>query len=138
MCGIGGFFGLHLPDGDASALLSRMIGAIRHRGPDEQGLHVDADSGTGLGHARLSIIDLATGQQPMSNEDGTVWVTFNGEIFNYVELHEDLAARGHTFRTHSDTETIVHAYEEFGAAAFAHRLNGMFAIAIWDAGARTL
>jgi asparagine synthase (glutamine-hydrolysing) len=139
MCGICGFFGLHLGDDGAqpAALLSRMIGAIRHRGPDEQGIHVDRDTGTGLGHARLSVIDLSTGQQPMTNEDGTVWVTFNGEIFNYVELVTDLAARGHVFKTHSDTETIVHAYEEYGPAC-VERFNGDFAFALYDRRRRRL
>ena len=84
-----------------------------------------------LGHRRLSIIDLGTGQQPLSNEDETVWITFNGEIYNYRELRPDLEARGHRFRTHSDTETIVHLYEEYGPDCVNH-LRGMFAFAIWD------
>jgi asparagine synthase (glutamine-hydrolysing) len=108
MCGIAGFHG-RLPGGHPPrAVLRRMVAAIRHRGPDEQGYHLD--DGVGLGHARLSIIDLASGQQPMANEDGTVWVTFNGEIFNYVELREGLLARGHALRTTSDTVVIVNIY----------------------------
>jgi asparagine synthase (glutamine-hydrolysing) len=131
MCGIAGC--LALRDGIAPPSLedlSAMVGALRHRGPDEFGLY--RDHRVGLGHARLSIIDLATGQQPLSNEDGTKWVVFNGEIFNYVELREELVARGHRFKTRSDTEVIVHAYEEYGPAAF-ERFNGQFAVALWDA-----
>src|SRR5205823_1977701 len=89
------------------------------------GLHV------GLGHARFSIIDLASGQQPMSNEDGSIWISFNGEIFNYIELAKGLADRGHVFRTQSDTETIIHLYEEMGPDC-VNELNGDFAFAIWD------
>src|SRR5258705_5760658 len=110
MCGIAGFFGRPMSDASGHALLRKMVDTIVHRGPDEQGTYFNGT--TGLGHARLSIIDLSSGQQPLSNEDESVWVSFNGEIFNYVELVADLAARGHTFRTHSDTETIVHQYEE--------------------------
>jgi len=136
MCGIAGVVslrdGLEPPSVDQ---LSAMIGAIRYRGPDEFGLYRDASAG--LGHARLSIIDLATGQQPLSNEDGSLWIAFNGEIFNYVELREELVALGHRFRTRSDTEVIVHAWEAWGESAFA-RFNGQFAIALWDARAGEL
>ncbi len=107
-----------------------MIGAIEHRGPDELGVYRDASSG--LAHARLSIIDLDTGQQPLSNEDGTLWIVFNGEIFNYIELRRELEALGHVFRTRSDTETLVHAWESWGEGAF-ERLNGQWAAALWDA-----
>jgi asparagine synthase (glutamine-hydrolysing) len=106
-----------------------MIEAIAHRGPDGYGFYQKGP--IGLAHARLSIIDLSTGDQPIANEDGTVWVVFNGEIFNYVELREQLQQKGHKFRTGSDTETIVHAYEEFGDR-FVDHLNGQFAIALWD------
>ena len=106
-----------------------MAGALRHRGPDEFGVY--RDERAGLAHARLSIIDLASGQQPMSNEDGACWVVFNGEIFNYVELRAELQALGHVFRTKSDTEVIVHAYEAWGAEAF-RRFNGQWAIALWN------
>src|SRR3954468_8876393 len=115
--------------------LLTMAGALRHRGPDECGLYRDARGG--LAHARLSIIDVASGQQPMANEDGTLWVSFNGEIFNYVELREELVARGYRFRTQSDTEVIVHAFAAWGDDAFA-RFNGQFAIALWDAARRRL
>jgi asparagine synthase (glutamine-hydrolysing) len=106
-----------------------MAGALHHRGPDEFGVYRDAHAG--LAHARLSIIDLATGQQPLSDGEETLWVVFNGEIFNYVELRGELVALGHRFRTQSDTEVIVHAYRAWGDDAFA-RFNGQFAIALWD------
>lgn len=134
MCGIAGIWhpDKRLPD---PAALRRMTRALTHRGPDEEGYH--ETPGIGLGHRRLSIIDLTTGQQPLCNEDRTVWVAFNGEIFNYVELRESLVKRGHTFRTHSDTETIVHLYEERGLD-FVEDLNGQFAIALWDEAQRRL
>lgn len=111
-------------------LLERMTEMLRHRGPDDAGYHLG--KGIGLGARRLSIIDIEGGHQPMSNEDGTIWVAQNGEIYNYKELRESLRQRGHRFKTVSDTETIVHAYEEFGDD-FCRELNGDFAIAIWDA-----
>ncbi len=102
---------------------------IRHRGPDSAGIYINGPAG--LGHARLSIIDLQTGDQPIHNEDRTVWVIFNGEIFNYPELRQELLDRGHCFYTHSDTEVLVHLYEENGPEMFS-KLNGQFAIALWD------
>ncbi len=135
MCGIAGYFGnpdARLP---ARTLLQRMLGELRHRGPDGEGAYV-AD-GAGLAHTRLSIIDLSAGAQPMSNDDETVSITFNGEIFNYVELREELIARGHRFRTASDTEVIVRLYEEMGPDC-VERLNGDFAFAIWDSRRRRL
>lgn len=130
MCGIAGLVNLRprLPPPEFEEL-AVMAGALQHRGPDEFGLYRDARAG--LAHARLSIIDLATGQQPLSNERHNLWVSFNGEIFNYVELRAELEQRGHTFRTRSDTEVIVHAYEEWGAGAF-RRFNGQWAVALWD------
>jgi asparagine synthase (glutamine-hydrolysing) len=112
-----------------------MASRLAHRGPDEEGFYIA--QGIGLGHRRLSIIDLSGGKQPMGNEDGTVWVVFNGEIFNYNELREMLEKKGHRFRTRSDTETIVHCYEEFGPDFCTH-LNGQFAIALWDGNRRRL
>jgi asparagine synthase (glutamine-hydrolysing) len=109
-------------------MLSAMMGAISHRGPDGDGTYFDGP--VGLGHKRLAIIDLETGAQPMTNEDESLWIVFNGEIYNYLELRRDLA-RDHTFRTHSDTEVILHLYEELGERCL-ERLNGMFAFAIWD------
>lgn len=112
-----------------------MIHSLRHRGPDGFGFHVDA--GVGLAHARLAIIDLVSGDQPISNESGDVWTVLNGEIFNYVELRAQLIALGHRFRTQSDTEVIVHLYEQHGDR-FVEHLNGQFAIAVWDARRRRL
>ena len=110
-------------------MLARMAAVLRHRGPDGSGMYADAR--VGLAHTRLSIIDLAGGAQPMGNEDGQVLVTFNGEVYNYIELRDELAAKGHRFRTRSDTEVLVHGYEEWGPA-FVERLNGQFAFAIYD------
>ena len=131
MCGVAGVLSLRedLPPARRDACAA-MVAALRHRGPDEAGLYRDARCA--LGHRRLSIVDLAGGSQPLSNEDGTLWVSFNGEIFNHVELRAELEPLGHAFRTRSDTEVIVHAFEQWGDAAFA-RFNGQFAIALWDA-----
>ena len=107
-----------------------MLAVMRHRGPDGDGVHLDGP--VGLGHLRLSIIDVGGGAQPMTNEDETVWIVFNGEIYNFQELRENLVARGHTFRSHSDTEVIIHLYEEYGEDCL-QQLRGMFAFAIWDA-----
>lgn len=133
MCGVAGI--LDWAARVERAPLAAMIGRLHHRGPDGQGLHLDGP--VGLAHARLSIIDLAGGDQPMANEDGSVWVVFNGEIFNHIELRAGLMARGHRFATQSDTEVIVHLYEEHGEA-FVQHLNGQFAIALWDAPRRRL
>jgi asparagine synthase (glutamine-hydrolysing) len=133
VCGIAGFY---LREGQASLSTVRsMCDQIRHRGPDDEGYHVEG--GCAIGMRRLSIIDLSTGHQPMTNEDGSVWVVFNGEIYNYQELRRDLLTRGHRFATNSDTETLVHLYEEQGAAGLQH-LRGMFAYAIWDAQRRRI
>lgn len=129
MCGIAGILSVAAAPPDA-AELSAMIGTLHHRGPDGYGFY--RDETIGLAHARLSIIDLAGGGQPIHNEDRTVWVIFNGEIFNYLELREPLERSGHRFYTRSDTEVIVHLYEEYGDD-FILRLNGQFAIALWDA-----
>lgn len=129
MCGIAGYVNLDGRSRVSDPALPGMIERLRHRGPDGYGYF--QDPGVGLAHARLSIIDLAGGTQPMSNEDGTVWVTFNGEIFNYLELRTELEGHGHVFSTRSDTEVLVHCYEQFGDD-FLHRLNGQFAFAIWD------
>ncbi len=129
MCGIAGYYNSHNSTTKDPRLLTDMIGVLRHRGPDDTGyFHGD---GVALGQSRLSIIDIAGGKQPIHNEDQTVWVVFNGEIFNYIELRDELIKKGHRFYTQSDTEAIVHAYEEFGYDFFNH-LNGQFAIAIWD------
>ena len=128
MCGIAGFY---LREGNADPAVARaMCDQIRHRGPDDEGYHVAG--GCAIGMRRLSIIDLSTGHQPMTNEDRSVWVVFNGEIYNYRELRANLIASGHRFVTNSDTETLVHLYEQEGVEGL-RRLRGMFAYAIWDA-----
>ena len=131
MCGIVGILRLHpsAPRVDAERL-TRMRDVLRHRGPDGEGLHIKEP--IGLGHRRLAIVDIEGGQQPMCNEDGTVWITFNGEIYNHASLRPGLEARGHRYKTRSDTETILHLYEEEGERC-VERLSGMFAFAIWDA-----
>jgi asparagine synthase (glutamine-hydrolysing) len=129
MCGICGVFHYGPNQHADNAALLAMNQQIVHRGPDDYGTLVD--DGTGLAMRRLSIIDLKTGHQPLSNEDGSVWIVFNGEIYNHAELREKLIARGHIYRTHSDTETIVHLYEEYGCDCVQH-LRGMFAFTIWD------
>jgi asparagine synthase (glutamine-hydrolysing) len=135
MCGITGIFDTLGRRPIDRELLLAMNDVQRHRGPDGDGLHLEP--GVGLGHRRLSIIDVAGGQQPLYNEDGAVTVVFNGEIYNFPELTEELKAAGHTFRTHSDTEVIVHAWEEWGRRS-VERFAGMFAFAIWDRRQETL
>jgi asparagine synthase (glutamine-hydrolysing) len=133
-----GFVGIFDPHGGAPIerlLLDRMNRTQRHRGPDGEGMHVAP--GIGLAHSRLAIIDLETGAQPMYNEDGTVVVVYNGEIYNYRDLRDELRGRGHRFRTASDTEVIVHAWEEWGEACVTH-FRGMFAFALWDESRKTL
>jgi asparagine synthase (glutamine-hydrolysing) len=131
MCGIAGVVDWSGKAPPRLSELARMLAIIHHRGPDENGVYLDAT--IGLASARLSIVDLSTGQQPITNEDGSLWIVFNGEVFNYPELRRELEARGgHEFYTQSDTEVILHLYEELGPACL-HRLNGQFAIAIWDA-----
>ena len=129
MCGIAGFIDAERSRENAEQLIDRMCQVIRHRGPDDQGSWVD--DGAALGMRRLSIIDLAGGHQPIFNEDQSILVVLNGEIYNYRELQKDLRERGHHFRTNSDTETIVHAYEEYGDECVKH-LRGMFTFALWD------
>jgi len=133
MCGIVGVLSSSDRVSVRETDLRRMVGAIRHRGPDEFGVYLDTQDGcrVGLGNARLRIIDLSGGQQPISNEDGTLWIVYNGEVFNYLELRNELELQGHRFRTDSDTEVIVHLYEQYGPEC-ASRLNGQFALAIWD------
>jgi asparagine synthase (glutamine-hydrolysing) len=134
MCGIAGILGT--TDADAGvARVSRMLDTIVHRGPDDSG--TCAGDRVALGVRRLKIIDLAGGHQPMSSEDGQVWVVFNGEIYNHAKIRQELAARGHRFRTRCDTEVLVHGWEEYGEAVVDH-LQGMFAFAIWDGRTRTL
>jgi asparagine synthase (glutamine-hydrolysing) len=135
MCGITGIFEFERHQPIPEAFVHRMNETIIHRGPDDEGIYTGP--GVGLGFRRLSIIDVAGGHQPIANEDGTLWVMLNGEIYNYPELRTELEARGHKLATRSDTETIVHLYEEYGEGCFA-RLRGMFAIALWDSRERKL
>src|SRR5450755_3362385 len=115
MCGICGKLTFEPGASFGDRLIRTMLDTIRHRGPDDQGVYLSpAAPHVGLGHARLSIIDLNTGHQPIGNEDGTVWIVFNGEIYNYQELRQYLQSKGHTFRTQTDTEVIIHLYEELG------------------------
>ena len=128
MCGIAGFVnrsGLKADRGIAE----RMTATLAHRGPDGDGIYCHGNAA--LGHRRLSIIDVAGGAQPMCNEDGSIWVTYNGELYNEPAIRAELLAQGHVYRTSCDTETLVHLYEEDGLG-FVNRLNGMFALAIWD------
>jgi asparagine synthase (glutamine-hydrolysing) len=129
MCGIGGAYSYKSKMPVNPDILADMLAAIRHRGPDDDGTYLEER--LALGMRRLSIIDLAGGHQPMSNEDGSIWIVFNGEIYNFPDLRSALLAEGHVFRTRSDTETVIHAYEEWGMGCFA-RLNGMFGLALWD------
>ncbi len=134
MCGIAGFV-TTAPASGSEAVLERMTDAIRHRGPDDSGFY--HDEWAHLGHRRLSIIDIAGGHQPIANESGTCWITYNGEIFNHAELRPALEQAGHRYTSRSDTETILHAYEEHGPRSLEH-FRGMFAFAIWDSAQRRL
>src|SRR5438309_3352967 len=133
MCGIAGIVGTG--ERDRMLQMRRMRDALTHRGPDSAGEYLDPHAA--LGVRRLRIIDLVTGDQPQCGEDEHVWTAFNGEIYNFQELREELSKQGHTFRTRSDTEVIVHLYERDGEA-FVERLDGMFALAVWDAPRKTL
>src|SRR5438132_7481759 len=133
MCGIAGIVGTG--ERDRALQMRRMRDALRHRGPDSAGEYVSPHAA--LGVRRLRVIDLVTGDQPQCDESGRIWTVFNGEIYNFAELRDTLAADGHVFKTRSDTEVIVHLYERNGPA-FVERLDGMFALAVWDATERTL
>ena len=132
MCGICGVVAYGWHGGEDPAVLERMREAMTHRGPDDAGAWLSADGRVALGHRRLSIVDLTSaGHQPMTNEDDSLWVVFNGEIYNHAELRLELEARGHRYRSHTDTETLLHLYEEYGTGML-ERLRGMFAFALWD------
>jgi len=135
MCGICGKFAFDSQAMVSPSLVKAMADSIRHRGPDDEGYYVAGQ--IGLGFRRLSIIDLKSGHQPLANEDDSIWIVFNGEIYNYQELRAFLLEKGHTFKTRTDTEVIVHLYEEFGPACL-EKLRGMFSFAIWDQNAKTL
>jgi len=129
MCGICGYIHLDRIKRPQENILKGMMDTLAHRGPDDQGFHLKDN--VALGHRRLSIIDLSTGHQPMYNEDRTIVIVYNGEVYNFLELKEGLVRKGHIFRTHSDTEVIIHAYEEYGEDCLKY-FNGMFAFALWD------
>ena len=129
MCGIAGILNPNPNDTDSHTLILRMISILQHRGPDESGAYIDPV--IHMGHARLAVLGLENGTQPISNEDETLWIIFNGEVFNYIELKESLVQKGHCFKTDTDTEVIIHLYEEMGPRCLS-LLNGQFAIAIWD------
>ncbi len=135
MCGIAGIFEFGQDARASAGALREMCRVITHRGPDDDGFYTDGS--VGIGMRRLSIVDVAGGHQPLSNEDGTLWIVFNGEIYNHLELRQQLVARGHRYTTHSDTETVVHLFEEYGADCVQH-LRGMFAFAIWNRNSKTL
>jgi asparagine synthase (glutamine-hydrolysing) len=142
MCGIAGIYNFPpdapLPQHGLVEVLTRLNEAQAHRGPDDEGVWLSENGQVGFGHRRLAIIDLsAAGHQPMSNEDGSIWLTYNGEIYNFKTLREELQALGHSFRSHTDTETVIHAYEEWGTDSFL-RFRGMFAFALWDERQRCL
>mgnify|MGYP001620090440 CR=1 FL=1 len=140
MCGVAGYLRIRPETAGpmAQSTADRMLGAIWRRGPDGQGQWRSKDEICWLGHRRLAIIDLVTGDQPMSNEDGSVWTVFNGEIYNYMDLRAELVSRGHIFRSASDTEVLVHGYEEWGGDGLVRRLRGIFAFAIYDTKGRSL
>jgi asparagine synthase (glutamine-hydrolysing) len=135
MCGICGKLFFEKDRSVDEGILREMMDVMRHRGPDDEGVYISGP--IGLGHKRLSIIDLNTGKQPICNENGTIWIIFNGEIYNYRELRKQLAQKGHVFRTQTDTEVIIHSYEEYGENCVS-KLRGMFAFAIWDGRSKTL
>ena len=132
MCGICGIVATSPSFPLGEGLATEMRDAMPHRGPDDAGTWVSDDRRVAFGHRRLSIVDLsAAGHQPMTNEDGTLWITYNGEIYNHAALRSELEAKGHVYRSHSDTETILHLFEEEGPRC-VERLQGMFAFGIWD------
>jgi len=135
MCGIAGILEFGRDTRANAAALREMCRVITHRGPDDEGFYTDGPAGIGM--RRLSIVDVAGGHQPLTNEDGTLWIVFNGEIYNHLALREQLIARGHRYTTHSDTETVIHLFEEYGADCVQH-LRGMFAFAIWNRNTKTL
>ena len=138
MCGISGILGFNDSFRVDEPTAVRMRDTLTHRGPDDAGVSVFADDRVALAHTRLSIVDLSrAGHQPMANEDGTVWITYNGEVYNHEQLRRGLEAKGHRYRSRTDSETIVHLYEELGPRC-VERLDGMFAFAIWDARRREL
>ena len=136
MCGICGIYNYKSAEPVNQSLLARMTRLMEHRGPDDEGLHLDGP--VGMGFRRLSIIDLSGGAQPMSNEDDRLWIVFNGEIYNFLDLRPALEQQGHQFNTRSDTEVILHTIEQHGWRAGLSQLNGMFGLCIWDSARREM
>jgi asparagine synthase (glutamine-hydrolysing) len=136
MCGITGILTLNPNASVSRECIQKMTDAVRHRGPDDEGIYLNGC--VALGHRRLAIIDLSPdGHQPMTGPDNSTWLVYNGEIYNYLDIKRELQARGHQFKSHSDTEVILHAYQEYGPACLSH-FNGMFAFALWDERQRQL
>ena len=135
MCGIAGILNLSGVSPPTQQQITDMISPLRHRGPDESGTY--RDEGIALGHLRLSIIGIDGGIQPICNENGTLWIIYNGEAFNYIELKEDLLKKGHRFTTATDTEVLLHLYEEYGSDCLK-KINGQFSLAIWDSAKKEL
>ena len=135
MCGIVGYLNLRNDEPPSALMLRQMLAMIRHRGPDQFGIYLDEE--IGMGNARLSIVDLASGQQPIGSEDERFWIVYNGEIFNHRELRSELEKKGHRFKTHCDTEVFLHLFEQEGPGCL-RRINGQFAVAIWDSAEREL
>jgi asparagine synthase (glutamine-hydrolysing) len=135
MCGIGGFINDGFNAGQKELVLNKMLTRIRHRGPDETGLYINSECS--MGNVRLSIVDLSSGQQPLCNQDGTLWIAYNGEVYNHVELRTKLEKKGHQFRTNCDTEVVLHMFEEYGPESL-EELNGQFAFSIWDEKTKSL
>ena len=131
MCGISGIIDLKNQNGVHQTHLKMMADTMVHRGPDDSGFYVNSRNTVGFGFKRLSIIDLQGGHQPMSNEDDSVWIVFNGEIYNHMDLRQELVNKGHNYKTQTDTESIIHGYEEWGDDV-VHHLRGMFSFAVWD------
>ncbi len=129
MCGIAGGTKFYSSTSISNDILTRMLGRIKHRGPDESGIY--SSENVAIGNVRLSIIDISSGQQPLCNSTGDIWIAYNGEIFNYVELKAELEQKGYKFKTNSDTEVVVLLYEAYGID-FVKKLNGQFAISLWD------
>ena len=138
MCGICGILKFPVSEPVSPRLLERMSALMIHRGPNDSGSYISPDGRVGLANRRLSIIDLSqAGRQPLSNEDGTIWIAYNGETYNFAQLRTDLQSRGHKFTSKTDTEVVIHLYEQYGVEC-VHHMRGMFALAIWDESRRRL
>jgi len=138
MCGIAGIWDFNGKNENMENTIKSMTNTLAHRGPDDAGFYTNVKNNIALGHRRLSIIDLSThGHQPMSNDNKNIWITYNGEIYNFIEIKKELESLGYAFKSHSDTEVILKSYEEWGLSS-VHKFRGMFALAIWDSAKKTL